>query len=158
MVPVLYERRPGSLHPGRPGRVGRPPPPQGRRRRLERPQADEAGQDDRGAADGEPDREERQEPADPRRPGDAQDAQRRHEVTLRGHDDVGQAVPELVGQDVGLARHADEVAERREDGHGDGGLAAPGRHEEVEQVLDDVDAHGAQPGRPALGSPRPGRG
>ena len=23
----LYERRPGSLHPGRPGRIGRPPPP-----------------------------------------------------------------------------------------------------------------------------------
>jgi len=124
--------------------VRRQVPEEGGRTKLERAEADKAGQDDGRGADRKPDPEERQEPADPDRPGDAQDAQGGHEVALRGDEDVGQAVAELVGQDVGLAGHADEIAERGEDGHGYGRLAAAGRHDEMEEVLREVDAEGAQ--------------
>jgi hypothetical protein len=96
-------------------------------------------------------RQARREPEELKRPHEARPAhvrdlherEPRHEVARGRREDVREPVAELVREDARLARHADEVSERGEDGQRERGLSAPRRHEIAQRHLDRVDPEDA---------------
>jgi len=71
-------------------------------------------------------------------PRDACHAEGGHKYPTGWSNHVGEAIAKLEGHHRGLTRDADEVAERRHDGHGDGGLGRATGDDDINQGLDAV--------------------
>mgnify|MGYP007076037942 CR=1 FL=1 len=63
-----------------------------------------------------------------------------------GRKHVGEGIPHLEGQHSRLPGDPDEIRQRGKQRHGNGRLAAAGRHQHVEQILDDEHAAGTEGG------------
>lgn len=61
-----------------------------------------------------------------------------NEHAAGGREHVGETVAELESQDGSLAADADEVGELCHDGHGEGRLGGAGRHDQIQQCLEDI--------------------
>lgn len=76
---------------------------------LERPKPDRMGEQQRAQSDRQPDQQKRHEPARPDIPRNFEQRQARHEITLGGRENVGEAIAELISQDHRLPRDADQI-------------------------------------------------
>ena len=76
--------------------------------------------------------------AHPLVPRDAGHAEGGHQDATGGGDHVGEAVAKLEGHHRGLTRDANQVAERRHDGHSDGSLGRAAGDDDINQGLDAV--------------------
>ena len=105
------------------------------------------GDDHEDHGDGAPDGKQGCQPAEPFAEGNMGHGAGSHHFPAGGGEHVRKGIAHLESQDRGLPGDPNQVGQRCEQGHGDGRLAAAGRHQHIEQILDDEHAAGTESGR-----------